>query len=528
MLSGTIYARSGANVTLTLTSPVSGFVHVAACPAGTSPPTEHKGEHYLFYYTQVVAEIFSAELELTGGRGEEQYTYANTKWNVTFDITKGAFPRRGGTFTYKSLDPGEYEVYVLILDDSSHIVAYKRFHLALETTLVGMVFFTAAYWWTFPILLSVIAVAVKKRFHIIRALERSKSKLMGKVEAESIPYGSSVAISGYVTPIHSGEKVTISYRKDGKEWKVAGEAVTGRSGRYTFKWDPPEAGAYEVRVRWEGDRDHEGTENLRSIVVSRAPGRISVGCIPTMAVVGEPVEIHGHLDPSYGGAEIVLRYSRDGETWYEIGKVETSPEGRYGLEWSPPESGKYIIQASWSGDKNFEGAAGTCELTVLEKTESQISLSFLRSVRQVAIVSLRGVPRASLYLVDQYLSLLVIVTLVAAVIGAAYSRMVAAFTLGLVSCALSLLQTRIEERMGHQHRSRRLQRYFTHCRQVPSTPFVIAFMVFLLSAVLTLNLDLKEASLIAESLARNAYYLLVVGVGIQLLGYWKPAGSEIN
>jgi large-conductance mechanosensitive channel len=144
-------------------------------------------------------------------------------------------------------------------------------------------------------------------------------------------------------------------------------------------------------------------------------------------------------------------------------------------------------------------------------------------VRQVLLYSLIGVPRVGLLLVDQYLSLLVVVTLVAAVIGAAYSHMVAAFTLALMSCVISLLQPEIERRMGHKHHPRLLQRYFTYCRQAPFTPFIIAFMVLLILATSALSL---QTIAVADSIAIYAYYFLVIGIGVQLIDYIRSIRTK--
>ena len=80
--------------------------------------------------------------------------------------------------------------------------------------------------------------------------------------------GSSVVLSGAVSPVSSGGVVTVYVRSENSSWDVLGTAVCGLNGRYSYEWKLGYAGAYYVRAGWSGDTNHAGADsNVSSVRV---------------------------------------------------------------------------------------------------------------------------------------------------------------------------------------------------------------------------------------------------------------------
>jgi len=82
--------------------------------------------------------------------------------------------------------------------------------------------------------------------------------------------GSSVRVSGSVSPVSSGGVVTI-YVKSGSSnssWTVLSTVSSDSGGRYSYEWRPASSGLYFVRASWSGDVDHAAADsNVGSVRV---------------------------------------------------------------------------------------------------------------------------------------------------------------------------------------------------------------------------------------------------------------------
>jgi len=80
--------------------------------------------------------------------------------------------------------------------------------------------------------------------------------------------GSSVVLSGVVSPSSSDGLVTVYVKSDNSSWTIAGTAPLGSNGRYSYEWKPASAGMYTFRASWSGDADHAGADsNISSLRV---------------------------------------------------------------------------------------------------------------------------------------------------------------------------------------------------------------------------------------------------------------------
>jgi len=73
--------------------------------------------------------------------------------------------------------------------------------------------------------------------------------------------GSSVLISGLVSPVSVDGVVTIYVRLGNSSWIVLKTVSCDSSGRYSYEWRPASAGLYFIRASWSGDTDHAGADS---------------------------------------------------------------------------------------------------------------------------------------------------------------------------------------------------------------------------------------------------------------------------
>jgi len=105
-----------------------------------------------------------------------------------------------------------------------------------------------------------------------------------EVSSTSVNVGSSITISGGITPARSFVTVTIEYRKSGAvAWTTLGNKTTNQDGEYTYDWKTDKAGTYEVRARWDGDETYAGDASEPQLVEVKGKG---IPLEMLMAVVG--------------------------------------------------------------------------------------------------------------------------------------------------------------------------------------------------------------------------------------------------
>jgi hypothetical protein len=100
--------------------------------------------------------------------------------------------------------------------------------------------------------------------------------------------GSSVRVSGSVSPVSSGGVVTIYVRSgtSNSSWTVLNTVSFDSSGRYSYEWRPASSGLYYVRASWSGDADHAGADsNIGSVrVVSSSLIMLGIAGVVMIAV----------------------------------------------------------------------------------------------------------------------------------------------------------------------------------------------------------------------------------------------------
>ncbi|MBS7616518.1 Ig-like domain repeat protein [Candidatus Bathyarchaeota archaeon] len=73
--------------------------------------------------------------------------------------------------------------------------------------------------------------------------------------------GSTVTLSGQISPNLQNKTVTIYVRVGGYSWNILGTTTTDASGSFTYLWRVNEASIYQIRASWSGDDDYAGADS---------------------------------------------------------------------------------------------------------------------------------------------------------------------------------------------------------------------------------------------------------------------------
>ncbi len=100
-------------------------------------------------------------------------------------------------------------------------------------------------------------------------MDLSTSSITLSLSSTLILEEQSVAISGWITPPHANQDVTIYVRKAGdSEWIILDTLLTDSSGHYSHMWNPKSGNKYHISASWSGDTDHAGANsNIQTLMV---------------------------------------------------------------------------------------------------------------------------------------------------------------------------------------------------------------------------------------------------------------------
>ena len=112
------------------------------------------------------------------------------------------------------------------------------------------------------------------------------SSIALSVSSSLLIEGSSVVLSGVVSPVSVEGIVTIYMRSENSSWVILRTVSCGSNGRYSYEWKPGSAGAFYVRASWSGDSSHAGADsNVSSVrVISSSLVYIGVTMVLLAAV----------------------------------------------------------------------------------------------------------------------------------------------------------------------------------------------------------------------------------------------------
>ncbi len=91
--------------------------------------------------------------------------------------------------------------------------------------------------------------------------------------------------------------------------------------------------------------------NLRDLDASTLNLKVS----SSFMVENSPITISGQITPQSPNENVTLQV-QSGSSWTTITTVETQPNGQFSYSWIPTVTGSIEVQASWLGNREFNGA----------------------------------------------------------------------------------------------------------------------------------------------------------------------------
>jgi len=195
---------------------------------------------------------------------------------------------------------------------------------------------------------------------------KAPTTLTISISQTTVTVGSTVVISGKISPALEGISIMIKYRYPGGSWVTLTTVRTDSEGKFSYTYLATVAGVIEFKAVWPGNEQYFGSESniVKLTVVSFVKTTLHVYVTPPQITLGEEVTISGYIEPAIEGIEITISYKLGAESWRTLTKVKTDSEGKFSFKWKPEETGTYVIMAVWAGTDIYTGAIAVDTLVV--------------------------------------------------------------------------------------------------------------------------------------------------------------------
>ncbi len=205
--------------------------------------------------------------------------------------------------------------------------------------------------------------------------------------------GTSVTLSGTVTPKASGAAVWLSIRSNNGSWSNLSSASVDSQSKYSYTWACNAYGAFEIKASWSGDGTAPAAEsNAVSITVPAPQRTVTLTAYPSTIVSGNTVTFYGSISPPSSGVQVKL-YSFTSGSWEILGQAQSDSSGSFTYTWHPLNVGSYQIKAAVAQDLTG-GAAESSPDTVTvngsipENPPETTMISLLVSIALISALSL--------------------------------------------------------------------------------------------------------------------------------------------
>jgi len=92
------------------------------------------------------------------------------------------------------------------------------------------------------------------------------STIMLNISPTYLIQGSTVTLSGQLSPVLQNKTITIYMKDSSSPWSVLDMVTTDSSGRFVYAWIPEAASICYIRASWSGDEDYVGVDSPVQIV----------------------------------------------------------------------------------------------------------------------------------------------------------------------------------------------------------------------------------------------------------------------
>lgn len=157
--------------------------------------------------------------------------------------------------------------------------------------------------------------------------------------------GSSITLTGAVSPAHAGLSVALEVRRGAIFSMTGNAATTDGSGSYTLSFQPTQSGQTSLRVEVLDGSTKIVSPDVQVLALA-ATSVTAVLSGATEVSVRKATSISGVVTPPVAGRTVTLQTSPDGVTWTPIGTaVSTDSSGEFTLPVQTPTAGAFSIRA---------------------------------------------------------------------------------------------------------------------------------------------------------------------------------------
>jgi hypothetical protein len=121
-----------------------------------------------------------------------------------------------------------------------------------------------------------------------KTLEASAISL--KISSANLIQGSSVALSGQLSPALQNKTITIYVKANSFPWAALNTVTTDYDGNFTYVWNADASGICYVRASWSGDDDYAGADSpVRTLAILSAFFVLLLGLVVVLVGIGAVV-----------------------------------------------------------------------------------------------------------------------------------------------------------------------------------------------------------------------------------------------
>lgn len=87
-----------------------------------------------------------------------------------------------------------------------------------------------------------------------------------------------------------------------------------------------------------------------------AHSTISLQISPLIKLENNNLTISGQIYPQTANENVTVHAKINSDSWTNIATVQTQADGRFVYTWAPASDGEIAVQASWVGNRQYNGA----------------------------------------------------------------------------------------------------------------------------------------------------------------------------
>jgi hypothetical protein len=136
---------------------------------------------------------------------------------------------------------------------------------------------------------------------------------------------------------------------------------TGNSSQWRDSWrvgeTPIEYQNVSSTVITLGNVEQSSSGQVFAELRELDPSNLALKLSSSFMLENSIVRINGQIVPQVANENVTLKAQINGGSWTTIGSTLTESDGQFAYNWTPPTSGSITIQASWVGNRQYNGAS---------------------------------------------------------------------------------------------------------------------------------------------------------------------------